>query len=123
MTAGARMRRFPAILLSAGGLVVWAGHFTAIYAITALACERGLAGRRLLGLPWLTVLVGLATVLVLVLLTLLLRRALAAARLSALDGGQTEPGFTSWFASVTTVLAAIAVVFQTMPVLLLPDCG
>jgi hypothetical protein len=34
-----------------------------------------------------------------------------------------DPHFTRWFAASTAVLAALAVVFETLPVLILPGCG
>lgn len=123
MSAGIVPRPFPVVLLSVGGLVIWAGHFTAIYAVTALACERGFAERPLLGLPWLPVVVGLATLVALALLALLVRPALRVPGPPALDGGEAEPRFTRWIAVSTAILASMAVVFQAVPVLLLPGCG
>lgn len=111
------------VLFSVAGLVVWAGHFTAIYAISALACERGLATRTLFGLPWVPVLVCVATLLALVLLGLVMRPAFKGLAAPPLDGGEAEPGFTRWFAASTALLAALAVVFETLPVLILPGCG
>lgn len=111
------------VLLSAAGLVVWAGHFTLVYAVTALACERGLLGRSLFGLPLVPALVGLATLLALALLVLLLRPALAGLGTPLTEGGEAEPRFTRWFAASTTLLATLAVVFEAVPALLLPGCG
>lgn len=111
------------VLFSVAGLVVWAGHFTAIYAISALACERGLATRVLFGLPWVPALVCLTTLLALVLLGLVIRPALKGLAVPLMDGGEAEPGFTRWFAASTALLAALAVVFETVPVLMLPDCA
>lgn len=111
------------VLLSAAGLAVWAGHFTALYAVSAVACERGLAERSLLGLPWVPALVGLATLVALALLGLVLRPALADPGPAWTEGGEAEPRFTRWFAGSTAILAMLAVVFQAVPALLLPGCG
>lgn len=111
------------VLLSVAGLVVWAGHFALVYAASALACERGLLGRTLLGLPLVPAVVGLATLLALALLALVLRPALADPDMALTEGGEAEPRFTRWFAASTAVLAALAVVFEAVPVLLLPGCG
>ncbi|MFC7477231.1 hypothetical protein ACFQS7_22910 [Dankookia sp. GCM10030260] len=111
------------VLLSVAGLVVWAGHFTAVYAVSALACERGLVADSLLGLPLVPALVGLATLLALALLALVLRPALADPEMALTEGGEAEPRFTRWFAASTAVLAALAVVFQAVPALLLSGCG
>ncbi len=111
------------VLLSVAGLAVWAAHFTAIYALSAVACERGLTGRLLLGLPWVPALVGIATLVALAVLALVLRPALRAPGGPITEGGEAEPRFTRWFAGTTAVLAALAVVFQAVPVLILPGCG
>ena len=53
--SGSSLRRGPrsafAVLASAGGLALWALHFTLIYAINAFACERDYEDAQLLGLP------------------------------------------------------------------------
>ncbi|MBX9753074.1 MAG: hypothetical protein K5Q68_26035 [Roseococcus sp.] len=108
------------VLLSAAGLAVWAGHFTVIYAVTALACERGLTGRMLLGLPLVPAMVGLATLLALALLGLVMRPGLPGITDRAQE---TEPHFTRWFAAATALLSALAVLFQAVPAMLLPNCG
>jgi multidrug efflux pump subunit AcrB len=120
MTAARPVAR---VLLSAAGLAVWGGHFTAIYAFTALACERGLIGRLILGLPAVPAMVGLATVLALLLLALLVRPALSARQVGTREAAETEPDFTRWFAAATALLAALAVLFQALPALLLPGCA
>jgi hypothetical protein len=112
-----------AVLLSLAGLVIWAGHFTANYAVSAVACERGLAGRALLGVPIVPLWVGLTTLAALALLALVLRPALRLPGARVVDGGEAEPRFTRWFAGSSAVLAAVGVVFQAVPVLLLPGCG
>ena len=122
MTAAAARPVF-GVLLSVAGLVVWAGHFTAIYAVSAVACERGLLDRSLLGLPWVPALVVIATLVALVLLGLVLRPALAGLGPSWSEGGEAEPRFTRWFAASTAILAVLGVVFQAMPALLLPGCA
>jgi hypothetical protein len=112
-----------AVLLSVAGLVVWAGHFTAIYAATAIACERGMAERALLGVPLVPALVALATLLALALLGLVLRRAMTVLAAPLLEGGKGEPRFTRWLAASNAALAALAIALQALPALLLPGCG
>ncbi|MGG5886614.1 hypothetical protein ACLF3G_05695 [Falsiroseomonas sp. HC035] len=103
------------------GFVLWALHFTMIYAINAFACERGREGATLLGLPWVPVLVVVATLLVLLPLALLLRRAIGTTRLTG--GGEAEPGFRHWFTAAAAAYAMLAVLFQAAPSLVLPPCG
>jgi hypothetical protein len=108
------------VLLAAGGLAVWAAHFTAIYATHALACERAPAGARLLGLPAVPLLVAAFTLLALAVLGGMIR----AARVPLLEpASEGEPGFTRWFAAAAAGLAAVAVLFQAVPALVLPACG
>jgi hypothetical protein len=117
------VRPMAAVLLSLAGLVVWAVHFTAIYMITAVACERALVGHTLLGVPLVPALVGIATLVALALLGIVVRPALRGLGGPRMEGGETEPRFTRWFAASTGTLSALAVVFQAMPALLLPGCG
>lgn len=100
------------------GLMVWAAHFGVMYATHALACERGLAASRVLGLPFVQAAAAVATVGALGLLLLLARRLPLTA-----DGGEEEPGFLRWLAAAACVLAAIAIVFQAMPAFVLAACA
>jgi len=111
------------VLRNAAGLALWAVHFGVIYAINALACERGLAGTRLFGLPWVPAMVGLATLIILLPLGLLLWSAMSRLDQPLAEGGEAEPRFTLWFSAATTGYAILAVVFQTVPAMLLPPCG
>jgi hypothetical protein len=120
---GRRARPVLEVLLSAAGLAIWAGHFGAIYATNAVACERGLAGTHLFGLPVVPALVAGFTILALVGLGLVLRQALAGLEGSLDEGGETEPRFTRWFTAATAALAGVAVLFQAVPALILPPCG
>lgn len=99
------------------GLVVWGVHFGVIYAAHALACERGLAASRVLGLPFVQAIAAIATVGALGILLLLARGLPVAA-----DGGEEEPGFRQWLAAAACILAAIAIVFQAVPAFVLPAC-
>lgn len=124
MSAAARPGR-PVIevLLNALGLAIWAAHFTAIYATNALACERGLAGTALLGLPFVPVVVTAFTLLGLGGLALVMRASLRRLDPPLDEGGETEPRFTRWFALATAALASVAVLFQGLPALVIPPCG
>jgi hypothetical protein len=116
-------RPLPELLLSALGLAIWAAHFGALYAGNALACERGPAGSRLLGLPFVPSLVVLATLAALVPLLLLLRAAARRIAGPLTEGGEAEPGFTTWFAAASSAYAILAVLFQAAPALMVPPCG
>jgi hypothetical protein len=123
MSAGAEPRPAFEMLRNAAGLALWAVHFGVIYAINALACERGLAGTRLLGLPWAPALIGLATLAALLPLGLVLWSAVSRLGQPLTEGGEAEPRFTRWFAAATAGYAILAVLFQAAPALLVPPCG
>lgn len=124
---GGMLRRGPqsafAVLASAAGLALWALHFTLIYAINAFACERGFEHARLLGLPWVPAMVGLATLVILLPLLLILRGTTRHLGLPVTEGGQAEPRFTTWFAAAVAGYSLLAVLFQAAPSLVLPACG
>jgi hypothetical protein len=111
------------VLVSLAGLAVWAGHFTAIYAATAIACERGAAARSLLGVPLLPAIALVVTLLALAVLGLILRPALRTGAPSLADAAQAEPWFAHWFTIGAAGLAALAVLFQAIPAFVLPGCG
>ncbi|MGX9966283.1 hypothetical protein ACVFYP_23375 [Roseomonas sp. F4] len=116
-------RHAATVFAGASGLVLWALHFTAIYAINAFACERGREDALLFGLPWVPVMVGLATLAILLPLALVLAFSLRGLGRPVTEGGQAEPRFTLWFAAATSLYAVLAVLFQAAPSLVLPACG
>lgn len=109
-----------AVIWPAAGLAVWGAHFGAIYAVHAHACERDMAGRELLGLPWVPALVGGATILALVVLAVLILLARPGGAVT--DGGEAEPRFTLWFGAAACVVAGFAILFQAAPAMVLPAC-
>jgi hypothetical protein len=123
MSRMARTRPAIEVVLSTLGLVIWAAHFAAIYAVNAVACERALAGTRLVGLPFVPAVVGGLTVLAVGALVLVMRSGLRGLAPPLDEGGEGEPRFTRWFGVATAALAALAVVFQAVPALVVPPCG
>ncbi|MGK7861192.1 hypothetical protein [Falsiroseomonas sp. E2-1-a4] len=121
------LRRGPqsafAVLASAGGLALWALHFTFIYVINAFACERGYEGASLFGLPWVPAMIGLATLVIVVPLLLILRGTTRTLGLPVTEGGEAEPRFTNWFAAAVAGYSLLAVLLQAAPSLVLPACG
>ena len=111
-----------ALVLAAAGFAVWGAHFGAVYAISALACERGLTGEMLLGLPFVPALVLLATLLALGTLVSVALPAWRHGIADATDGGEAEPRFTRWFAAASGAYAAIAILFQAAPAFVLQGC-
>ncbi len=105
-------------------LAVWAAHFGFVYAAAAIACERGLAGSSLLGLPLVPLLVLGATVLALAAVALAGWH--AGRRLEdglAGQGGEGHRSFLAWLAVATALLAALAILWEGLPVLLVGGCA
>jgi hypothetical protein len=98
------------LLRLAAGPLVWAAHFLAIYAFTALACARDLA-RPLV--PWA---IGGMTVIAV----------LAALGIIGWTGRQTEEDdsarFIAWISAAFACLALVAIVWEALPALLVPIC-
>jgi hypothetical protein len=96
------------------GAIVWAAHFTTIYAFTALACARGYARASVLGLDVVTLVVFVATVLAFVVTLAIAQRALRA----------EVALFENWITASVAALAALAIVWEGfVPVFVLPACG
>jgi hypothetical protein len=118
------VRGFRPILAAVAGTLVWAAHFGAVYAATAVACARGLAGRDLLGLPLVPAMVLGATALALAAVAVIAVRAYR--RLdSDLSGedGEDDPQFTVWFTLAIALSSALAIVWETVPVFIVNSCG
>jgi hypothetical protein len=95
-----------ATLRMTAGIMAWAAHFGVIYAFTALACARGftqfvpaaIAGATLVALAAIAIGAGPA-----------LR-------------GRSRPGFERTLTRGIAALAAVAILLQALPVLLVPTC-
>jgi hypothetical protein len=109
-----------------GGLIVWAAHFGLVYVANAIACERDLAGRTVLGLPLVPVLVLGASALALLVLGVIASG--AERRLRRSPAG--EPGeedderrFLARLGLAVALVAALAILWQSVPALILRPCG
>ncbi|MBL6455270.1 hypothetical protein JMJ55_08050 [Belnapia sp. T6] len=115
---------FSPIPAALAGLIVWAAHFGLIYGANAVACARGLAGGRWLGLPLVPALVlGLTALALLAVAVIGLR---AWQRLEGgLSGqeGENEPRFMVWLTLAIALLSALAILWEALPVLLVPACA
>ena len=101
-----------ATLRMTSGVAIWAIHFMAIFAFTTLACARELGDVEWLGIGVVTWVLGalslaaLAATLAVIAFTLRLR----------------ERGFVEWISASVAGLAALAIAWEALPVLLLPPC-
>lgn len=104
----------PTALWISSGVIVWSLHFLAIYGFAAIACARGLGDSRWLGVGVVTIAAIAASVLALALLAKLFvpvtRRWHAAS-------------FEDWLATTIAGLSAIGIVWETVPVFIVPPCA
>jgi hypothetical protein len=112
------------LLFPVAGLLVWAAHFAAIYAINALACARGLAGGTLAGLPAVPAAVTIAT---LVALAALVAIAWAAwIRRGPAPPSEVTPAtvrFIHLMAQSVVGVSLLGVVLDALPAYIVPACG
>ena len=100
-------------LRMSSGVIVWAAHFAVIYGYTGLACARRFhdAGAVwVAAVPWV---IGVATAVALVLMVLLIAPAVRASRTN---------DFVEWMTAATAGLALIGVLYEAVPVFILPVC-
>jgi hypothetical protein len=119
-----RVAGFSPIAGAIAGLIIWAVHFGVVYVANAIACERGLVGQSLLGLPLVPVLVLGATVLALAAVALVGLRAWRRLE-SGLAGqeGEDEPRFLVWLTAAIALLSALAILWEGLPVFFVRPCG
>lgn len=96
---------------------LWFVHFLAVYIINALGCARGQWQTPWLGLPassWTIVAVSVLTL-----------AAIALVWYRAWTRGHHEGsgGFLLWLTGALSLLSGLAVVWETIPVLMVPACG
>lgn len=104
------------LLFVLAGPMIWAGHFLAIYALHGVACARSPLHGSWAGMPLLTSImlgVGLVALALMALIYLRLRKRMP----------RTEnPAFLPWLAGMLSVLSAVAIIWETIPVLMLETC-
>lgn len=115
--AGADMPFVSTTMRMTGGLLTWAAHFAVIYGLTALACARGFADAAWLGVGVVSWGIGIATVVALAAIALLTAGAVRTAAKSA-----RGPVFRDWMTMAMGAAGVVAVIWQTIPVLIVPVC-
>ncbi|MEN1940124.1 hypothetical protein WCE41_00410 [Luteimonas sp. MJ246] len=108
-------------------MAVWALHLVAVYSLQGVACAEGLDGPRFAGLEalawWLVALTAVAMAM-LAWLGLRAWRGWHAARAEAsMPRLAARRRFAAAVAGALSVMAAVAICFTTIPVLLLPGCA
>jgi hypothetical protein len=114
---------FPATTLRLlASLLIWAAHLGVIYAATALVCARGGIGMSLLGIGILAWIIGVATLAALAAVLWLSGAAIRSVRRAAHPRGST-PWFLDWVAATMAALAAVAILWQALPILIVRPCA
>ncbi len=110
------------LIAMTAGLVAWSIQFTVIYAVTAVACERGYARASLAGFGVVPLTIAVATLLALGVTALVFLLALRERRRLAVDGDANAQ-----FMNASTLLIAglslVAIAWQGLPGLLVPACA
>lgn len=106
------------------GLLIWAGHFGAVYAFNATACARAFAGLALWGVGIVPAVVGVLTLAALAADIAVL--VLAQAGRGPGIAGATDPATAEFWRFATMALAGlslVAVAWAGLPALVVPPCG
>lgn len=104
-------------LFMLAGPIIWAAHFLFIYALHGLACAQPTLLGNWSGIPASAWIIAMSSGLALLAMALVYWRG----RHHVPHGGR--PGFIPWLAAALSLLSALAVVWETMPLLWLPACG
>lgn len=118
-------RRPWTLSLVATPMVVWALHLLVIYSLEGLACARGWPLARIAGMSQFNWLLVLVTVPALAAIAWMMRRGWRDARDPAGPGGSAtarRQRLLAWVAMALAVVSAVAIIFATLPVFMLPPC-
>ncbi|WP_334190384.1 hypothetical protein [Noviherbaspirillum sp.] len=114
-------------LLIFSGPIIWAAHFVAIYGFTGVACARGSHHAEWLGIgavPWFIGISGLLALAAIATIGALATRKGKRASQSDASGVPAEGhAFIGSMTIMLGLLAAIAIVWESLPVLLVPICA
>jgi hypothetical protein len=114
-------QRFTATsFLILGGLLVWMADFVFVYGFAAVACAKGLADASLVGLPVVTVVTLLASLLAGVITALIARRGYCLHRSREMD---EHTRFIGFVAAASGGLALVALLLLLLPSLLMSACA
>lgn len=105
------------LLLMFAGPLIWAAHFLAIYVFNGVLCARPQWNVEWAGMSlssW--GILGAAVIAVLAITVILLRA-------HPHDMTADNRAFARWMALALSLLSMVAIVWETVPVLLLPACG
>lgn len=98
------------------GPIIWALHFLFIYGFTGITCARPALRQDWLGLSltaWAVILASIVAILAIVLVNI---------RRWRTDIEPSNIIFTQWTATALAILAVVAIIWEAVPVFLIPAC-
>lgn len=104
------------LLLLIAGPVIWLAHYLFIYTVNAVACARAALAGTWMGLPASSWIIVAGGALALGGMAMATRRQRHRVRTSG------APSFHAWLTAALCVLSALAVIWETLPVFLMPAC-
>lgn len=105
-----------AFLLMLAGPIIWAAHFLFIYSFVGVVCARPALHVKWMGAAmssWVIVAASLLALAAMAVIYLRLRGSMPRTG---------DPAFLPWLAGTLSLLSAVAIIWETLPVLLVPPC-
>jgi hypothetical protein len=112
----------PTFLYLFGGLFIWALRFLAGYSFVALACARGWHAGSIAGIGVVPLVVVVLTALALAACAAILVPALLSLRRAPPAAAEQAPAFIHAIAATVAALGMLAILWETLPFLLVPVC-
>lgn len=114
---------FKPLLFTVAGLLIWASHFTVIYAVNALACERGWADDRVIGMDYVPFMIMVATLVAVGTLALVGVLAYLGRTPDLRDAsGVRVSAFLRKLTMTIVGLSLLAVIYEAVPAFIVPTC-
>jgi hypothetical protein len=110
------VRFFPTLFYMLGGLIVWAARFMFAYGVTGLACAKEWDASVVL------VLVGGVSAVSLIICMALLAAAVLNLRRERAEPREELRPFVHWIAALVAGLAMMAILWETLPLAVVPIC-
>ena len=128
MPLAARVIERDSLLGMVGAPIVWAVHFVTVYVLVSLACAFRFAEGRVLGIGIVPFLIGIATLIAVILITMLARLGYRRWRQTEADRRRMDPDlwerrrFMALTALLLSGLSLIATIWVAVPVALIEPC-
>ena len=110
----------PTLLYMLGGLIIWGARFLAAYSFTGIACARGWADSGTDVFVPLTI--GVASLIAVLGCSALVANAMLRLRTGPAAARGENARFVHVVAALVAAFAIVAIVWETLPVLLVPVC-